>query len=36
VLRLGSLQTTLAGSGSDVTDFDGLMCTPGTDAHAGC
>jgi hypothetical protein len=36
VVRLGSLQTTLAGSGSEVTDFDGLMCAPGTNHDPGC
>jgi hypothetical protein len=36
VVRLGSLQTTLAGTGSELTDFDGNSCTPGTNHDPGC
>jgi hypothetical protein len=36
VVRLGSLQTTLTGSGSETTDFDGVSCNPGTNHDPGC
>jgi hypothetical protein len=36
LVRLGSLQTTLAGGGSELHDFDGNTCVGGSLGQGGC